>query len=126
MAHLASLLQLVVDSEGKVYGCWPTNGPAVNMWSNLPATAQLRSPGYQRRYQQWQTTVTEPVAATGKVPEVSHTSNLPLCVCSHRVPFHCIAIDVLSFDLLQSASMEHPDGWGFSVLTCCSHVPGNY
>ena len=78
-------LQLVVDSQGDIYGCWPTNRPAVNMWSNLPATAQLRSPSYQQRYQQWVTQVSEVVPGTNKGLNVSqgfaYLSFLYKCAC---------------------------------------------
>ncbi len=61
----------MVDSQGEIYGCWPTNRPAVNLWSNLPVTAQLRSPSYQQRYQQWVTKVSEVVPGTNKGLDVS-------------------------------------------------------
>ena len=59
-------VQIVVDQQGNVYGCWPANKPAVILWSNLPATAQLRSQNYQRQYKEWVATVSEPVAKSGK------------------------------------------------------------
>lgn len=67
-------LQLVVSSQGEVYGCWPTNQAAVNLWSNLPATAQLRSPSYQQRYQQWVTKV------SGALPGASKAVDVSLCL----------------------------------------------
>ena len=90
MARHALSLQLVVDSQGEIYGCWPTNRLAVNLWSKLPATAQLRSPSYQQRYQQWVTKVSEVVPGTKKVMDVSQdfaqlsflsTCCLPACIC---------------------------------------------
>jgi len=85
MARHSLSLQLVVDSQGEIYGCWPTNRPAVNLWSNLPATAQLRSPSYQKRYQQWFTKVSEVVPGTNKVLDVSQgfaqLSFLYRCAC---------------------------------------------
>ena len=78
-------LQLVVDSQGEIYGCWPTNRPAVNLWSNLPATAQLRSPSYQQRYQQWVTKVSEVAPGTNTGLYVSQSfgqlSFLYECAC---------------------------------------------
>lgn len=86
-AWFDSSLQLVVDSQGEVYGCWPTNRPAVNLWSNLPATAQLRSSSYQKRYQQWVTKVSEVVPGTNKVVDVSQSSVAQLSfLCTHRSP----------------------------------------
>ncbi|KAL0030936.1 hypothetical protein WJX79_002457 [Trebouxia sp. C0005] len=79
-----AIYQLVVDSQGEVYGCWPTNRPAVNLWSNLPATAQLRSSSYQKRYQQWVTKVSEVVPGTNKV--VDKAPPMPSTTVHKKLP----------------------------------------
>ena len=111
-------LQLVVDSQGEIYGCWPTNRPAVTLWSNLPATAQLRSPSYQQRYQQWVTKVSEGVPGTNKGLDVSQgfaqLSFLYKCA-SLVVHLHVFAVPAVLtiFTLLDRR---------YCVLLCCAKV----
>lgn len=67
------MLQLVVDSRGEVYGCWPVNSAGVSLSSSLPATAQLRSAAYQQQYQAWLQQLSV-AAEAGKPQEVRHAA----------------------------------------------------